>query len=181
MPGAAPDKPWSCTKRPARTMRRIMRRRGIDKFRRPFDMGLRGDPRAGRWARQKEWACPRRQPAADCQSDRHPRPQRTRAAVPADGVTRKWESLSPMRAVFCRWRGLKRASSPRIPPHRTAWIPGGVRPARGTPGDLVRTTGPAARAARTASVNEMRFANGIPDDMKSNLACSNDYWRDADY
>jgi hypothetical protein len=167
----------SSTTRPApRTPRTMSRRSGLTSSRAASTWATR---RCGSrpWPGRKKWASSRPStglppvnPIGTPETRKVPDGQ----PFPPLDYTRPWDSLSAEeKRLFCPdGRGVRRVPGARRPSHRpAAGLPGGVRAAREHDDHpVVSDNGASGEGGPNGSVNEMKFANGIPDDMQSNLA-----------
>ena len=151
----------------------------IERFKGQFDHGLRGHPRGdpgpaeGAGDRPADTGLPPINPIGTPDSRTGPRRQAVPGARlhPALGLAqrRREGALRP------HGRGLRRVPGPRRPPHRpAARLPRAERELDNTLVILVSDNGASGEGGPNGSVNEMKFANGVADDLAQNLAKMDD-------
>ena len=148
----------------------------IDKFKGQFDDGLRGDPRAD--ARQPEGARdrPGRHGAVGAQPDRHARdahrPGR-KGSSPLLDTVRPWDSLNDdEKRLFSRMAEVYAGFLAHADHHigRLLDYLEQTNELENTMIVVVSDNGASGEGGPNGSVNEMKFANGVPDDLAQNLA-----------
>ena len=146
-----------------------------------FRHGLRGDARRRRSrARRSSASCPpdTELPPVNPIGTAATRTGPDGKPFPPLDETLRWDSLGDdEKQLFCAdGRGLRGLPHARRPSHRPApRLPRGHRRnARTRSIFVVSDNGASGEGGPNGSVNEMKFANGIPDDMASNLALIDD-------
>jgi arylsulfatase len=172
----APDKPYFLYYAPgAAHAPHHVPKEWADKFRGSFDMGYEAI-REQTLARQKQLgmipadtALPPVNPIGTPETRKGPKGQ----PFPPLDVTRPWDSLTAdEKRLFCRmaevYAGFLAHADHQIGRLLDYLEESGQR--ENTMVIVVSDNGASGEGGPNGSVNEMRFANGIPDDMKSNLA-----------
>jgi arylsulfatase len=184
----APEKPFFLYYAPGACQAPHSRAEGVDRqVQGPLRHGVRGDPRTDPRTPKGARARPRQHRAPADQPDRHARthgPGPDGLPFPAMDATLPWDSLGEdERRLFCRfaevYAGFLAHADDQIGRlldylERTDQL-------ENTLIVLVSDNGASGEGGPTGSVNEMKFANGVADDLAENLAKIDDLGSEKTY